>query len=360
MRKMLLIITAGILGLLLATVGVLRLVYPDEFQNVLLRYSPFATTAPVITDEPSRPAGRDPKALPVFAASAVALGASPRGTGFAPVAALILGRPGQNIAPPLPESTLISVKLPFTEAEERRVLIYLPKGYSAGDKDLRYPTLYLLHGSPGLEEDWPRLGKAKESLDAVIDQNLLPPVIAVFPNGNGGLQDDSEYINSPDGRQPNEDFIVHTLVSAVDRKYPTRADNRYRAIGGLSEGGYGAVNLTLKHQDVFGYAIALSGYGTIDQNGASAKVIQGSAQAIHDNSPLLYVPELERHTAKVLIVIGQQDGLFQENQQLARLLERQGFSVDFRAYPGSHTWTFWTDHLRDDGLVWWGKEMPTP
>jgi hypothetical protein len=33
--------------------------------------------------------------------------------------------------------------------------------------------------------------------------------------------------------------------------------------------------------------------------------------------------------------------------------------VDFRAYPGSHTWTFWTAHLRDDGLVWWGKEMPT-
>jgi enterochelin esterase-like enzyme len=318
---MLLVTTAGVLGLLLAAVGALRLAYPDEFQNVLLRYSPFATTAPVIGEAPNQPAGEDPRALPVFAASAVALSASPRGTGFAPVAALILGRPDQNIAPPLPESTLISVKLPFTANEERRVLIYLPKGYSAGDKGLRYPTLYLLHGSPGMEEDWLRLGKAKESLDAAIDRKVIPPVIAVFPNGNGGFQDDSEYINSPDGRQPNEDFLVHTLVSWIDRKYPTRADSRYRAVGGLSEGGYGAVNLTLKHQDVFGYAIALSGYGTIDQNGASARVIQGSAQAIHDNSPLLYVPELKRHTAKVLIVIGQQDGLFEENQRLARLLE---------------------------------------
>jgi enterochelin esterase-like enzyme len=67
-----------------------------------------------------------------------------------------------------------------------------------------------------------------------------------------------------------------------------------------------------------------------------------------------------RGAVRILIVIGQQDGLLQENQQVARLLEKQGFLVDFRTYPGSHTWEFWTTHLRDDGLVWWGKAMSTP
>src|SRR5437763_1685590 len=80
---------------------------------------------------------------------------------------------------PLPKSTLVDVKLPFRGKEERHSLIYLPKGYQTGNKDLRYPTVYLLHGFPGTEIEWPQKGKAHICLDEAIEKHVIPPVIGV-------------------------------------------------------------------------------------------------------------------------------------------------------------------------------------
>jgi enterochelin esterase-like enzyme len=313
--RTLLIVAAGIVGLVAATLAVLYLLYPVEFIDTIRffpHYNPFVRVEPVSAEE-------------------------------------------LKSAPPLDKSVVVEVKLAFTGKDTRRVLIYLPKGYRDADKERRYPTLYLLHGTPGTEVDWLQGGGAQGSLDEAIEKGTIPPVIAVFPNGNGGIMDDSEYINSPNG-QPNEDFIVRTVVGYVDKNYPTRQESDYRAIGGLSEGGFGALNLGLRHQDVFGSVIALSGYGHLTK---ADKVTQGSPQAIHDNSPLAYIPELKTHTTRVLLIAGRQDEYFNENQDIERLLKKQDFVGELQVYDGSHTWDFWRTHLKD-GLVWWGKQLPAP
>lgn len=354
MRKTLKI-TAIVVGLLVlvlaATLGILYLLYPVQFIEAVRYWSnPYEKTDVVASQEPETSTSD----FRVLAASAVGLAASPLGTGsLAALPDLVTKSPSQ----PLPQSIMVEVMLPFTEKEQRRVFIYLPKGYQPGSTDVRYPTLYFLHGTPGTEIDWPQKGGAKGSLDEAIEKKIIPPVIAAFPNGNGGILDDSEYINSPDGLQPNEDFIVKKVVSYIDQKYPTLADSKYRAITGLSEGGYAAVNLSLRNQDVFGCAFSLSGYGNIDQNRHSAKVIQGSAKTIHDNSPLQYIPELKTRKTKILIIIGREDGLYKENEEIYKLLEKNKFAVEFQVYPGRHTWTFWSPHLKD-GIAWWGKQMP--
>lgn len=254
---------------------------------------------------------------------------------------------------PLDKSQLVDVDLPFTEKVKRRAIVYLPKGYQTGVKDLRYPVVYLLHGSPGTEIDWLQKGKAQAVLDEAIEKHVVPPVIAVFPNGHA-LREDSEFINSADGKEPNEDFIVKTVVSYVDATYPTYADSKFRAIGGLSEGGFGALNLGLKNQDVFGYTFGIAGYAAVDKN---AKTVQGSAQVIHDNTPLVYVPESKRHSTKVLLFCGLQDKWFlQQNQDLDKVLKAQKYAVEFRTAPGAHNWGFFTAGLKE-GLAWWGKGM---
>ncbi len=254
---------------------------------------------------------------------------------------------------PLEKSQLVSVDLPFTDNAKRPVIIYLPRGYQTGVKDLRYPTVYLLHGSPGTEIDWLQKGKAQAVLDEAIEKHVIPPVIAVFPRGHE-LQEDSEFINSADGKQPNEDFIVKTVVSYVDANYPTYADSKFRAICGLSEGGFGALNLGLKHQDVFGYTIGVAGYAEVDKN---AKTVQHSEQVIHDNTPLVYVPESKLHATKVLLYCGLQDKWFlQQNQDLDKVLEAQKYAVELRTAPGSHNWAFFTAGLKE-GLAWWGRQM---
>ena len=235
-------------------------------------------------------------------------------------AEVVVNETPPDASAPLDKSQLVGVDLPFTDKDKRHVIIYLPKGYRSGDKNVRYPTIYLLHGSPGTEIDWLQKGKAQAVLDEDIEKHVIPPVIAVFPRGHE-LREDSEWINSADGKQPTEDFIVKTVVSYVDANYPTYASDKFRAIAGLSEGGFGALNLGLKHQGVFGYAIGIAGYATVDKN---APTVQGSAQGMHDNTPLVYVPESKRHSAKVLLLCGLQDKWFlQQNKDLERLLRRR-------------------------------------
>ena len=254
---------------------------------------------------------------------------------------------------PLEKSQLVNVDLPFTDKDKRPVIIYLPKGYQTGVKNLRYPTVYLFHGSPGTEIDWLQKGKGQAVLDDAVEKHVVPPVIAVFPRGHE-LREDSEWINSADGKRPTEDFIVKTTVSYVDSTYPTYADSKFRAIGGLSEGGFGAINLGLKNQDVFGYVFGVAGYAAVDKK---APTVQNAEQTIHDNTPLVYVPESKRHSANVLLFCGLQDKWFlQQNQDLDKVLEEQKYAVTFKTAPGAHNWAFFTAGLKE-GLAWWGQGM---
>ncbi len=49
-----------------------------------------------------------------------------------------------------------------------------------------------------------------------------------------------------------ETYVSKELIAAIDAKYPTIADNKGRAITGLSMGGHGAFYLAFRHQDVWG------------------------------------------------------------------------------------------------------------
>ena len=78
----------------------------------------------------------------------------------------------------------------------------------------------------------------------------------VIPNGLTPLGG-SFYVNSPiNGHW--EDFIVRDLVGHIDSGYRTIAAPSARAIAGHSMGGFGALNVAMRHPDVFGAAYALS------------------------------------------------------------------------------------------------------
>lgn len=49
-----------------------------------------------------------------------------------------------------------------TVSEKRKIVVYLPPGYS---KDKKYPVFYLLHGKGGNEMSWTKGGAANVILD---------------------------------------------------------------------------------------------------------------------------------------------------------------------------------------------------
>ena len=77
-----------------------------------------------------------------------------------------------------------------------------------------------------------------------------------------------------------ETFVATELVHYVDSKYRTIAEPAYRGIGGLSMGGFGAMNIAVHHPDVFGFVISLGGYYM-----AEGSVWGNNAASIGANSP---------------------------------------------------------------------------
>jgi len=172
--------------------------------------------------------------------------------------------------------------------------IYLPAGYDdVANAGRCYPVLYLLHGSPGQPGDWVHGLHIQFMQDQGVAVGTLAPLIMVMPEGNGGVFRDSQYVNTRGGFRA-EDAITRDLAGYVDGHYRTIANREARAIAGLSEGGYGAMNLGLKHPDIFGTIASVSGYFAADP----AEMTRGNDPWGRDwalmaaNSPALYAGQL--------------------------------------------------------------------
>ncbi|HEV2237453.1 MAG TPA: alpha/beta hydrolase-fold protein, partial [Ktedonobacterales bacterium] len=228
--------------------------------------------------------------------------------------------------------------------------IYLPPSYGL-DAQRRYPALYLLHGAPGTYRDWFIAGHAATTADALVAAQLIHETIIVAADGNGPIYKVSAWANSYDGRQRMEDAIASDLVRYVDARYRTRADAGDRAIGGLSEGGYGAVNIALHHPDIFGAAVSLSGFFRADRNPVFG---DGPASVPYRilNSPADYVQTAAGQSAarrlRFILGAGTADGVYYTGTTaFARQLTVLGVEAHYMESPGGHSWKLWEQQLAD-------------
>jgi enterochelin esterase-like enzyme len=141
----------------------------------------------------------------------------------------------------------------------RHGYVYLPRAYfDRTQQARRFPVLYMLHGSPGVAADWLRGGFVDRAMDDLIDNHKIKPFIVVLPDVNGGYGRDTECQDIIGGAQV-QTYLTEDVTAWVDDHYRTIATPAGRAIGGLSTGGYCALNLMLRHQDVFSAAVMHSG-----------------------------------------------------------------------------------------------------
>jgi len=141
-------------------------------------------------------------------------------------------------------------ELTFTSpsvAEPVHVRVLVPRE-AAADPGARYPTLYLLHGSPGSAAASTELDieKLTEGMGLVV----------VMPDGG----DDGWYTDWPNGAQPRwETFHIRELIPWIDAHEPVIAARSKRAVSGVSMGGFGAMSYAARHPDVFAAAASFSG-----------------------------------------------------------------------------------------------------
>jgi S-formylglutathione hydrolase FrmB len=141
---------------------------------------------------------------------------------------------------------------------KRDLYVYLPPGYTP---ERQYPLLLWLHGGFGDEHAFLDTGQL-EYLDELICKGCCPPLIVACPDGtysgrNHILSEHSLYINGRGGRF--EDHMMQEVIPFLVEHYSIQPERRFHAIGGVSAGGFGAMNLALKHRDFFSIVYALSG-----------------------------------------------------------------------------------------------------
>ncbi|MDX6668551.1 MAG: hypothetical protein QOK04_1931 [Solirubrobacteraceae bacterium] len=220
-------------------------------------------------------------------------------------------------------------------------VVYLPAGYaSAAARGLRFPVLYLLHGSPG----WPRqfldIARVGMLQDELLDKGQLRPFLIVMPDGrDGSYMSDTEWADTRHGRYAS---FVLDVVHAVDARWPTIARRGARVLAGNSEGAFGAMNIALRHLDTFGVVESWSGYYKAGRGGVFRRVSPALRQA---NSPLAYVaglaPQLRRRPLHAFVYTGDNDEHPGQSIAFAQDLAAAGGDVTFGKFRGRHDWLLW-------------------
>lgn len=240
--------------------------------------------------------------------------------------------------------------------------VWLPPQYFT-DPTARFPVAILTHGNPGRSTDWLDDGSAAATGLQVARSGH--PVILVMPTVLQRPTGDSLCVNT-ETQGHAETYVVHDVVAAVDAQLRTVPDAAHRTLGGFSMGGFCALNLGLRHPDVFSVALAFSALTVCEPD-----AIPGGNEALFDtpdwpadvdrNSPATYAADLDpAHGPALWLDVGADETeLIGPLDQLRDTLVARGFTVESHTRPGGHDFGTWTSALQE-ALPWAAARMASP
>ena len=224
-------------------------------------------------------------------------------------------------------------------------LVYLPPGYDA-NPTTRYPTAYLLHGGSGFMTEWVDYG-VFEVADRLMGTGTIPQFIIALPQG------DQEYwvdhvIDRTTGANGEKwgTYTARDVVPIIDARYRTVARPDERAIGGLSMGGHGAMQLALNFPGIWS---AVGAHSPSLRPEGDAPTYLGFGKAFAARDPLALIkanPDIARaytwwiDTGDVDPWRGPAAGI---HSQLASF----GIPHTWKQHSGDHSAQYWSAHVED-------------
>ena len=245
---------------------------------------------------------------------------------------------------PQPNGAVTTISIPDTNSHfgQFEANVWLPPQYFT-DPRAHFPVILLLHGNPGGNSDWLNGSAAAET--GLASAQAGKPVILVFPTVlQSGVTGDSLCLDT--ASQGNaETYLLKDVVPTIDNSFRTKVDAKQRGIGGLSMGGYCALNLGLKHPDVFQVSLDFSGetYPVADTLPGGLQQLFGAnyQQQADANDPSKYWSTLDGSKGPALFMYcGTGDtAILSAMQKLAPELKSKGFTVELQSGPGAHDFT---------------------
>lgn len=235
---------------------------------------------------------------------------------------------------------------------DRKFAVYLPPDYETSQRS--YPVLYLLHGAGDDQTGWVQFGEVLHLADKAIKEGAATPMIIVMPDANTGRRG---YENDITGKWRYEDFFFQELMPYVEKAFRVKGEKRYRAIAGLSMGGYGSFTYALRRPDLFAAACPLSaatGPHSIDDvrqrlSVEQAGMVDSTLQAYFNRQSVLQLvsqmPDTAKKAVRWFIDCGDDDFLYEGNSLVHIAMKKKDIPHEFRIRDGSHNWTYWRASL---------------
>jgi enterochelin esterase-like enzyme len=201
------------------------------------------------------------------------------------------------------------------------LLTYLPPGYASTTS--HYPVMYMLTGNDQSDEAFLQIG-VQSTLDRLIDQHKIAPLIAVMIQGGPGSN------NWRNQGQAHYESYVLEVQQLIDRTLPTVPTRGARAIVGDSMGGYGAMNVALANPYRF---------GTVE---SWLSFFNGLSGDLHADRPIF--KQLGLHA---FVYGGEEDHIAnpEEDAPFAAALRSAGADAKSAVYPGEHNLETLEAHL---------------
>ena len=242
--------------------------------------------------------------------------------------------------------------------KDKKFAIYLPEGYESSLR--KYPVLYLLHGGQGNQTDWIQKGELRRIADREIGEGNAAQMIIVMPDAEM-----TYYMNSANGKYQFEDFFLKELIPYIERNYRCRTEKTYRAVAGLSMGGFGSLLYAIHQPGLFGACAAMSAAVRTDEEinempldeylrrykTAMGELKQGDTRITDfwNHNSILYLvknmPEEQKKAVRFYLDIGDDDFLYRGNALLHITMRDLNIPHEFRIRNGEHNWNYWRSGL---------------
>ena len=224
----------------------------------------------------------------------------------------------------------------------RKGFVYLPPQYfQPAYATTSFPVVELLHGDPGDPTGWLYGLHVPELMDHLIDTGAIGPMVVVMPSTFQGKHG-QDCVDAPGG-ELDDTYLSSDVPADVVRNFRVLPQGLNWAIGGLSDGGFCAANLALRHPGSFGAVASLDGFYSVTSDlGVLDRIFGVGAPGLSANDPSTLVDDVGSSLPRFWIMSGSGNTADMKAAQYFRQLVTAREPIEYVVvHNGKHTPSAW-------------------